>query len=168
MALDFLPNEEGSRSQNVAPRNIIVVDHLRLFDDLLIPLGEVIFLTILDSQLVGVLELGLLFLLFSLGFLFFCKFDTLFLLWLVRFSTAFLFLFFAWCSRSNRRKIQYLEICIISASELLDLVYTLSIDDRTSCVIHWVETCPFGFIENFIVNELYFVFLIIYSRSKSN
>jgi len=119
---------------------------------------------ILNSQFVTIINLGFLFLLFSLGLLLLCKFNTLFLFWLVRFTTSFYFFFLAWCSSSNGGEVQYLIIGVVSASELLDFVNAFSINDSTSCVIHWVETCPLGFIQNFVVDNLDFIFLIVQNR----
>lgn len=163
MSLDLLPNIVGSWSQNVASGDIIIVNHLRLLNDLLIPLGKVNLLTILNSQLVSI-KLGRFLLLFHLGLLLLCKFNTLFLLWLIRFSSFLNLFFLAWCSSSNGGEVHYFKSCIISASELLDFVNTFFVNDSTSCVIHWVETCPLGFIENFVVNNLDFIFLIIQDR----
>ena len=46
---DLLPNEEGCRAQDVATRDVVVFDQLRLRDNLRVPLTEVLFLAIGDS-----------------------------------------------------------------------------------------------------------------------
>jgi len=58
--LDLFPNEVSSRSKNIASRDIIVLDELRLGDDLGVPLGEVDLLLVENSELVRVsVSLGL-------------------------------------------------------------------------------------------------------------
>ena len=51
---DLLPDVERRGTQDVAARDVIVLDQLRLGDDLSIPLAEVCFLGELDSSLVHV------------------------------------------------------------------------------------------------------------------
>jgi hypothetical protein len=41
VSLDLLPDEVSSGSKDVAPWNIVVVDHLRLSDDFLVPFREI-------------------------------------------------------------------------------------------------------------------------------
>jgi hypothetical protein len=62
----LLPNIESWRSQNVASRNVVVLNEFRLGDHLRIPLRKVVLLLILNAQLMRISNL-LRFLFFLLG-----------------------------------------------------------------------------------------------------
>ena len=51
---DLLPDVERGWTQDVATGDVIVLDQLRLSDDLRVPLAEVVFLGKLDSSLVNI------------------------------------------------------------------------------------------------------------------
>ena len=89
-ALNLLPDKVRNRSQNITPRNVVVLNHVRLSNHLLIPFGEVLFFGILDAFLVSSC-LGLVSLLLHLLLL--ALFLSLFLLWLL---IWFLFWFLLW------------------------------------------------------------------------
>jgi len=53
-ARDLLPDVERGWAQDVASRDVIVLNQLRLGDDLGVPLTEVLFFGVLDSSLINV------------------------------------------------------------------------------------------------------------------
>ena len=53
--LNTFPNEVGEWPEDVASRDFVILDHLTLCNDLLIPLGEVLFLSVLNAKLMNVL-----------------------------------------------------------------------------------------------------------------
>jgi hypothetical protein len=52
--LNFLPNVIGKGSENVASGDIIVVKHITLGKDLLVPSGKIIGLLVLNTHLMDI------------------------------------------------------------------------------------------------------------------
>lgn len=66
---NLLPNKEGRRSKDVATWNLIILNHVRLCDNLGIPFAEILLLSVFDTELVSVFLFLFLFfwLFFSFG-----------------------------------------------------------------------------------------------------
>ena len=156
-ALNLLPDEEGSRSEDVAPWDVIVVNHLTFFDDVRVPFREVYFLFVLDWKLVDTFRFIHHVFFLSAHFRFFVLFR------LILFFGVHLFLLFnkfffdstGWFSLTRKLgEIEDFVAGIVTTCELLKFKNTFARDSCTSCAIHRMETGPLCFSKLFVNNNL--------------
>ena len=141
VALDLFPDVVRNWSENVASWNIVVLNHICLGNNLLIPFWKVLFFSVLYTFLVDSL-FWLLFLLFLLLLLL--------LFWL--FLRFWFLSFFATCSGLSTTssccwgkscKVNYHWFMLRSSN---DLVHGIHCDCCCSCVNHWMEPNIFKFM----------------------
>ena len=129
-ALDLLPDVVREGSKDIATRDVIILNHLRFCNDLRIPFREVIILVILDSYLVNILQLSLVF------FFTFRLFLRLFLLCCTSFFLRLSFLFLLTNQASCSSKVHNGRFMLRQFNNFL---HVFSADCYSGCVDHRVE-----------------------------